>query len=306
MEVYPYINQRFLPLLERTEPLVQDSTAMVCAMACKRKYFYRIVLGRVPKIQQNQIYFDFGGAYHKFREVLEKEGFRQAFEAVKNIKFNTPEPPHKAAHYTNELLLKSCMVAYDYVENEKKQGAFEVIAVEQPFNIELSPGIFIAGRADQIVKWRGKLWGRDFKTTTKEVNYFSRGLDPNDQVTRYIVGESAIHGQAIEGIIIEVMQNLKPKKGDPIGRPAIHSVPVSRTIGQINEWKHEQITLNQMLTICRDNDTYPMEPHNCGWCDYQILCKQFNERALENKIKTDYVFSPWDCTKVEQVLEPEV
>lgn len=305
MEIHPYINKRFLPTLERTEPVVQDSTAMVLAMSCKRKYFYRIVLGRVPKLQTNQIYFDFGGIYHKFREILETKDFKEAFLAIQDLKINTPvDPKHKASHYTKELLLKSCMVAYDYVQKERAQKNIEVIAVEQPFNIEVEPGIFIAGRADQIIKWRGKIWGRDFKTTTKELNYFSKGLDPNDQVTRYIVGESAIHGQQIEGIIIEVMQNLKGDSKPPKnGNPKIHSVPVSRTIWQVNEWKHEQKILDKMLSVCRDEDTWPMEPHNCGWCDYSILCRQFNERALEHKIKSDFALSPWDCTKVDQIIE---
>lgn len=299
-------NKRFLPTLERVEPFIQDHTATIGAMNCMRKYFYRFVLGRVSKSSKNQIYFDFGGAYHKFREERKTIGFKEAFLRASEVKLPIVEEKHNGFHLNRDRLLKSCMVAHDYAENEKKQGKIEVIAIEQPFNVEIGEGVFIGGRADEIVKWNGRLWGRDFKTTTKDINFFSRGLDPNDQILRYIVGESKLHfgeatneGKWIEGILIEVMQNLKSKP------PTIYPIPVSRTTWQIQKWMEEQIWFNKVLKLAREEDIWMMQPHNCGWCDYHIVCKQPNERGMVQKLKDDYKFSPWDYTNVEQEVISE-
>ena len=45
------------------------------------------------------------------------------------------------------------------------------------------------GRADQIVKWSGKVWGRDFKTSSKDGAFYQRQLDPNEQFTGYTYAE---------------------------------------------------------------------------------------------------------------------
>src|SRR5215203_7279027 len=71
MELAPVPRREFMAKFERHEPLIQDHTSVICAKYCTRKYFYQIVLGFVPRTTAP--YFAFGGAYHKFREHLERE-----------------------------------------------------------------------------------------------------------------------------------------------------------------------------------------------------------------------------------------
>lgn len=303
MQTFDYDNPRFLPNLERSEPLIQDHTSQIIAMSCMRKYFYRMVLGRVLKNSNYQLIFDFGSAYHKFREILEVSGsLKDAYKHIQNAKLATVEPTSKFAYLTRERLTKACIIAYDHAMKEKEGGRIKVLQSEAPFNVQLpNSEIFIGGRADQIIEWNGKIWGRDFKTTTKDINFFSRGLRPNDQFMRYFVGESLLHtpnsSNYIEGIIVEVMQNLKTGS-------KIHQIVIQPTTYQAEEWIEEQKWFNKnVIDVARKEDKWMMQPHNCAFCDYHIVCQQGNERAMEYKLKTDYIYQPWDFTHVEQVGE---
>lgn len=291
---YDPANIKFMPNLPRYEPLFQDHSATIVYKNCARRYFYRIVLGRVPRAEPYQVIFDFGSAYHKFREILELESYGKAMEYIMSVTLTKPAPGSKFEYLNEMRLLKTCQAAYEHWQNEKKQKRIEVVAVEQPFNVELAPGLFISGRADQIVKWNGKLWGRDWKTTSKDQNAFSRGIDPNDQAVRYIVGESLLHGQQIQGIIFEAVYNTKT-----IG-PKIFSVLSSRVKYQLDQWTKEQIFLNDNLKRSRELDIWPMEEHNCSWCPYADVCRKTSEQAMEGTLKQNYLLKPWDHNSVEQ------
>lgn len=306
METYPIEsynkgNLRLLPTLERCEPKVQDSTAIMNGESCMRKYFYRIVVGRVPKSSNMQLIWDFGSAYHKFREILEKSNdFKEAYKIILNTKLPVASAK-KYEHLNLERLSKICFLAYEHVQKEKAQGKIKVLQTEAPFNVKLEGSdIYFGGRADQIVEWNGKVWGRDFKTTTKEINYFSRGVKPNDQFLRYYVGESLLHtpngSGFIEGILVEVMQNLPTKS-------TIHTIPVQFSSYQVNQWIEEQKWFNDhVLKSAREKDIWMMQPHNCGFCDYHSVCANgTNERAIEYKLRNDFIYRPWDFTHVEQI-----
>lgn len=303
----------------RCEPLIKDHTAIHAAKTCFRKYFYQIVIGRVPN--NEAIYFAFGSSYHKFREVLEFEYLektkgmdsKQKREALNEIgeaalliatnaatatwkrktKGKDPDVTDKFGFMTGLRLVQSCMTAYKFWLNEKKLGKIEVLSVEQPFNVMFPDGSSTSGRADQIVRWNGQLWGRDFKTTSKEGNYYSRGLEPNDQFTRYTYAESKLSGQRVEGQIIEVLYNSKTKG------PIINTYLSSRTESQINNWVKEQMHFLKLLELNRKEDVWPMEEVNCPFCPYHQVCKKANEAAMINELKANYIYRPWDNTKID-------
>lgn len=283
----------FLPNLDRSEPLMHDHTSMITAMNCWRKYFYRFVLGRVPHSQYYQLIFDFGSAYHKFRELLETKDYITAMGYILQVKL-PPPPNQKWEFLDHKRLIASCQKAYEYVKKEKENGRIKVVAVEQPFNLEMPDGSFIGGRADQIVEWNGKLWGRDFKTTSKTETEFAKGFDPNDQVMRYTYAESKLHGAQVQGILIEGLHNSKTKG------PYIFVQPQSRSSWQLKQWETEQIMHHKLLSVCREEDIWPMNPHNCGFCDYAKACRASSEPALEAILKTDFKYQPWDHNKVDQ------
>lgn len=345
LEVYdpPPELRKFMSKFQRYEPVVQDHSALSQAHRCKRKYFLRIVLGFVERVSPQ--YFGFGSCYHKFREILEKQYqgsapyeptdavgvklrlqdwvtvrnteffhlrlFSVALQAARDLwkkkKMRDPPPDDKWSFLTEKRLIESCATAFKHWQREKVQGRVEVIAVEQNFVVPLPNGTKVAGKADQIVRWNGKLWGRDFKTSSKEQGaYFTRTLDPNDQFTRYTWAESElsgahfhadgkIDGNPINGQIIEVLYNAKPTKKEQKG-PSIHTHLATRSATQLAAFVKEQIFYDKILTLMRDEDVYPMEPAACSFCEFHSVCKIGGERAMMAKLEAEFRVEPWDCS----------
>ncbi len=297
---------KFFAEFERMEPMVLDHTAIIAAKECMRKYFFQIVLGSRGRGPE-QPYFGFGSAYHKFREVLEI-GFlagepnsisypkaMAAAVAYYNEKFKKPvEVGDKWDFLTRDRLINSCVKAYEWWKIEKAAGKIVVLAVEQPFNVQIgnSNGEFTGGRFDQIVRWNGKVYGRDFKTSSKEGAYYARGLDPNDQFTRYTYAEQKLSGTRVEGQIIEVLYNAK-KSG-----PTITPYIAGRSQFQLDDWEADELFMRETIARAREQDRWPKQEHHCTFCNFHSVCKMGTEGAQKAKLKQEFTQVPWDFMSV--------
>lgn len=303
-------NKKFLSRLPRYEPVVQDHTAQSVLDECDRKYFYRIVLGKTPSKSNNQVVLDAGSIYHKFRETLElewkkdKDQQRAYGEALKHcftMDLDIPSESSKFSYVDRTFVVKCCAIAFEHWKKEKALGKFVVIATEQAFNIRLPNGIFIGGRADEIVRWSGGIYGRDFKFSSKDEDMWKRLINPNEQATRYIVGESGITGTRVEGIIFEVAHHSKGKKDE---LPKVEIVPhlATRTDWELEMWDLEREHINRQLLLNREYDIWPKREFktNCAWCDFAIVCRQANEDSMIAKLEQNYRTQPWDFEHVEQ------
>lgn len=298
MEIREHPVRNFMPKYERFEPLILDSTAITTFKECNRKYFFQIVIAKNSK--DTPIYFTFGSAYHKFREVLEttkdfKVALLAGLEAYdKGTGGREPSVEDKFSFMTKMRLIQSCKAAYDHWEKEKQQGRIEVIAIEQPFNVEIHPdsGEYTSGRFDQIVRWNGKVWGRDFKTTSKEGIFYQRGLDPNDQFTRYTFAESELCGEQVFGQIVEALYNSK-KQG-----PSITQYVSSRTLWQIDDWKADELQIRRQLQLSREHDVWPKNEKACTFCPFHSVCKMGSMASQQAKLDAEFVTRPWDNTKI--------
>ena len=297
METIEHKNIRFMAKYKRYEPLIHDHTSMKVAKKCLRQYFYQIVLAKIPK--EDATHFAWGRAYHKFREVLEVsngdlvEACRRGLEIWTKKQGGDPPLGTKFDFMTEARLMKTFSVAYKHWTNEKQAKRFEVLATEQPFNVALRDGSHTSGRFDQVVRWNGKIWGRDFKTTSKEGAFYSRELDPNDQFTRYTFAESKLVGERVQGQIIETMYNAKK------GGPEINQYVSSRTEWQLQQWETDQIFMNRILAMCREEDIWPMQEESCKFCPFHSVCKEPSENAMMAQLDREYITRPWDNTKVD-------
>lgn len=301
---------KFFATFERMEPLILDHTAMIAWKECKRKYFFQIVLGSVPR-GETAPYFIFGAAYHKFREVLEQ---RVTFEGVEVAKAYPEAMAMAIQHYNKGLpkgvaagdkwdfmtldrLITSCKKAYEWWKTEKASNKIVVLAVEQPFNVEIVPGSgeYTSGRFDQIVRWNGKIWGRDFKTTSKEGMFYTRGLTPNDQFTRYTFAEAELSRQKVEGQIIETLYN--SKKSGPILTP----YTANRPLFMLEDWKRDEMMHREWMAMSRERDIWPKEEKSCGFCQFHSVCAMNTEGAAMAKLKQEFTQRPWDNMTVHLV-----
>lgn len=295
MILLPHPNKNFMAKFDRYETIYQDHSAMDYLKKCDRQYFYRIVLGRVPQMQKNQTVLDFGTAYHKFKEVLERtKDIKDAIGAAKNVKIQEPELGSKWEFLTGSRLMKVMAIAYQAWEREKQLGKIEVIDVEMFWNVMLSDGTYVAGRMDQLVKWGGQIWNRDWKTSTKQITYFQSGTEPNDQVDRYNFGGSNLISAPLGGTIFDVMYHTKTVE------PTITPVLATRTKSQIETWVKEQIHINTHLKSNRELDIWPKRETSCYMCDYKSVCRKPTEASQMAELESRFKLSPWDCTTTEQ------
>lgn len=306
------IKQEFMGKFKRYEPVALDHSSMIVAKRCIREYFYRVVLGRVPREQFP--FFVFGSCYHKFREVLERQYidapkseqdspdsqltmFQNAFNAAMGLwvkkRATDPVVGSQFDFLTKARLAESCAVAFKHWQKEKRDKQIVVLAVEQNFTLQLSDGEWTGGKADQIVLWAGKPWGRDWKTSSKEKKFWERIVDPNDQFTRYTWGIEKLSGRPVSGIIIEGLYNAKSTKKEQKG-PAIWSLLATRSTEQLKQWEKEQVFFNRVLDMVRREDIWPMQEHNCAFCKYHSVCIKPTERAQMAKLEAEFNIEPWD------------
>jgi PD-(D/E)XK nuclease superfamily len=323
MELEPVPKQEFMARFNRYEPKIKDSTAVRSFKTCDRKYFLEIVLGFTSNT--GNIVFAWGISYHKYREVLERE---YGFGPNKPPQFDLPRAD--AAHTTARQialkywiahsdeqpegskwefmstgrLIQTFETAYEYWKIEKQRGQIEVIAIEQPFNVQLADGSYRAGRADQLVRWNGALWGRDFKTTSKDSDFFARSIDPNDQFTGYILGESLLAGEPVQGQIVELMYNVKiPKRTTPSKNygPVVIPLTVAKTEQQLKQWERELVVVHKQIDMDRELDIWPMKEISCPFCTFHSVCIKPTESSMMAALEQNFTQRAWDCTKIGEV-----
>lgn len=320
MEMHSAPVKLFMPKYDRFEPIVKDHSAIRLAKECFRLYFFRIVLGRDSK--EAPVHFAWGSAYHKFREVLEKE-YGVGHEAPKTFDLARADAAFQAAlkaglalwqkkgqeqmpgtrydFMTGPRLLMSFKVAYEHWKREKGFGRIEVIAVEQVFTVAVGDSeYFTSGKADQIVRWNGKLWGRDWKTSSQDEAFFKRNLEPNDQFTRYTYVEGKLAGEPIQGQLVQRMYNAKGTKSEPMKGPSIDEHTASRTPWQIQEWIKDEIHWRKMLDQCREEDNYPMNEGHCPYCPFHLVCQKPSESAMMTQLESGYAVRVWDPSKADE------
>lgn len=310
MEIHVAPLVKLMSKFSRHEPVVRDSTYDMAFKTCPRLGFLKLVLGFRPK--ETKPYFSFGICYHKFREILQNELMKgssdqNAVLAALNAtmalwkKIGTePDVNTQWDFLTGARLIASCQKAAKHVFAERQQGNIKVLATEQPFQVYLSDNkTLIGGRADQIVLWNGKLWGRDFKTTSKMGKFYDRTLEPNDQFTRYTLGESKLQGTRVQGQIVEVLYNSK-KEG-----PEIHPKISSRTEEQLVRWENDMIEFGVLLDYYRTHDYYPMFEKQCPFCEFHSVCKQPTESGMMAQLESRFEQRPWDFYSVSQTGESE-
>lgn len=294
--------------MQRFELSSYDSTAIKEWKTCNRKFFYRMVLGRAPFVGMWEAVFAWGTSIHKFLEVLYSTDDVQKAITVARPLFRSPSHP-KFQFQDLERWMRTVATLHKFYEDEKKLGQVRVLetdghkAIEQPWLLQFPDGNAVGGRYDQVVEWNKRLWVRDWKTTSKQLQWFSGNLKPNDQGIRYLwatsamqfgMDENGVPNKLIDGILFTAIYNAKT-----VG-PEIQAFPVTWSRDQVATWVKEQQHIHRQIAMSREADIWPMEEANCTFCDYKKVCELPSSSAMENMLKLNYTLSPWDHTKVDQ------
>lgn len=300
-----------LPVVDRA---ALDNSILTTVGRCPRLAFYNYRLNRAATKKSYPILF--GVAYHKFREVLELLYEKVIIENKQDL--NDPEvqqsiftlalstatkdwedPPleDKKSYLDLGRLTKTCTEAFDIWLREKQNGYFKVIMTETAFDLPLPSGRRFTGRIDQIFEWNGRLYLRDYKTTSRMGKNYALKFEPSHQFTGYIWAAEQLAGREIEGARIEVVYNTKT------AGPEFHSFLTTRSRGHIEAWLEWVEFEWENWARFSETETWPMRTNACddfGGCYFRDCCKLSSWAMIEDWLENNTTISNWDPMNPEE------
>jgi hypothetical protein len=301
-----YSRRAMMSKLELVKRDAYDNSILTTSQRCPRKALYQYFYNRAA--DGRNVPIGFGLAYHKFREVLELNYLKVCVGDGRDLQevapslfklalyealdgYENPPEAHNKAYLSRGRLELTCEQAFVEWMAEKRKNIFVVLEAEQAFQLPLPSGDLFGGRFDQILEWNGKLWIRDFKTTSRMGRDYHRMFDPNDQMTAYTWAASQLSGRPVQGVIIEVVYNTKTQG------PKHHSIVSARTQAHIDEWlRNVQIAINDLNSYV-ESGYFPMRTTGCndyGGCYFRDCCAMSSEVMRTAWLETKTIESHWD------------
>lgn len=242
---------------------------------CPRMYYFKYVLGLVPKAENSKLFF--GKGMHRGLEVYYKTGDADAAEAAYAAWLTEKTEALRAANADMEVVKESADIGAsllaEYINYARQNDNFIAEFVEQEFVVPIwSPdgnetGMEHAGTWDGIVRDRyGKLWLMEHKTAK---NFPSElDLKLNRQNRYYLLAAHQVFDEGVRGTVYNVIRKVNPKrtKTPVIFRRFIPSTPVELISTRDQMYRAAE----RMLS---DEYYDPNPGMHCNWkCSYDQLC----------------------------------
>jgi hypothetical protein len=288
-----------LPVTRRN---VFDNSIIETMARCPRRGFYSYWLNRAVTKKSHPL--SWGSAVHKFMEVLEGryltdgQDLTQAStyrsEAIKaGATYWSEDPPlgHKRDWMTMERLIKTFDACFEFWLREKNMGQRQVLHTEQAFTITLPNGREFGGRIDQLLEWNGRLWIRDFKTTSRMGATYGSQFDLSHQFSGYTYAARELSGRKVDGVIVNTIYNTKLKG------PEVHEHLVTRKDAELEQWLESIQFEMSLIDQYEAQDIWPMRTVACndyGGCPYQDGCKKGYWSHIDHWLKENTIESIWD------------
>lgn len=293
-----------------------DATSLDLAMACPRKYYYRMIRNITPK--GTSVHLLFGGIYAKALEtfyLLRSQG-KTLDEALHEIvhmalvlSWNHPTSaegeriaggqPHSfdSTSKTRYSLLRSIIWYIEEFGDESSGNVTTHVlqsgkpAVELSFALEFAPDIMYCGHLDRVVNFSGDLYWMDQKTTggTVSQHYFN-GFKPGNQFAGYSWAGRAILKTPLRSGIIDAAQIA-------VGFTRFLRGFITYTDEELVEWRESAIEVITRTREYTQRQQFPMNPTACGnygGCPYRGICAS-SPRVREHYVAGDFITpKAWD------------
>jgi hypothetical protein len=286
-----------------------DFTITNAHAECPRRALYEYVFNR--RMFEEGPALKWGSAYHTYRELLER-GLKGG-EAMAGVHkrlterlcemWEEPDGEGKHGWRTKGRMADMFEEARQRVEDEAALGELEVIATEMPFAIRLPTGLVWSGKLDQLVRWRGALWVRDFKTTSRMGKTYFNGYEIDHQITGYHWAAEKLSGEPVKGIIVEAMYNTLRQGPEMASRHFMRNESqqlawmasvtkecedFQRNFGQLEELGVHAFP--QRTTACK----------NWGGCGWLPACEMGGNAAVQRFIAGNTEERRWDPLELEE------
>ena len=245
---------------------VWDSTSLGLLKTCPKKYQLTMIDDLVSK--GKNIHLEFGILAHSARELYYKkrvlenldheEALREVIKLAAIQAKNLPPDTRKTPYH----LLLFLVTYLDLYENDPCSTYILPDgnpAVELSFKLDIGR-FMLAGHIDRVVRFNGKIFLTDLKTTTTSLgeDYF-RQYTPNNQLSLYDFAGSHILPEEDKpaGIIVDAVQILS--NGIRCERRII-----TRTNSQREEWLDGFLQWMQTNQYYHNTNNYPMNDTACN------------------------------------------
>lgn len=274
-----------------------DSTSLGLLKECPRKYYYTMVLGRVPNA--DNVHLTFGAHYHKALEVYDHaksagkthdeaqlEAVRYCFEAtVHRLPGGGWRPWNSGDANKNRYTLVRTVVWYleQFAHDALKTLQIEKDGKPQP-TVELSfryetnipiadtgHNFWICGHLDRLVEMDGNVYFLDRKTTKQTLSdYTFANYSPDNQMSLYDFSAPIIWKGPVKGGILDAAQVA-------VGFSRYERRFLKRTPGHREEWYNDtRVWLQHALDYALAQH-WPMNDKSCGnygGCAFRDLCNK--------------------------------
>lgn len=207
----------------------------------------------------------------------------------------------------------------NYVERRRNFiEKVELLSIERPFAVPLQandPNLFYVGKIDKAIRWEGRVWGLDHKTTSwyrKAGGFAPEWLDswnPRAQLDGYLHSLKMEYGKDAKGILVDgalVHQNV---------HDAFVLIPIEKITSNLEEWHwgvmHEVMIIEandrnleahrQMLEQGQGIDfmaAFSKNDNSCIHfmrpCPYLDLCKSVPDPEQMQEIPAGFVEHKWE------------
>ena len=306
-----------------------DNTRISCHRTCNCMYYWRhkrhlTGTGKAPPLI-------FGSCWHTAMDVVWKgikempecsnEDIRDiSYEAFKEecSKFDLPPAEDLDEETTKRFGARRPDTAFfmlgNYIERRRSFiEQVELLAIEKPFAVPLfpdNPDIFYVGRRDKDIRWNGRVWAVEHKTTAwgSAKNGFSstyiETFSPNSQIDGYIHSLNMEYGKAAKGVLVDtalVTAN---------NHEHFMFLPIERSIESLDAWLWKTRREIQIMDINEEAlskvdpsapfmDAYPQNDTSCIQfmkpCFYMDLCKTIpNPQARPDEVPKGFVQKKWE------------
>lgn len=265
-----------------------DSTSLGTLKECPRKYFYTIILGRMPRAEN--VHLIFGLIYHKALEEYDhakakgashQASVRAAVRRALQDTWLNGRPWDSGDSNKNRYTLVRTVIWYlDQFEDDPCETlilANGKPAVELSFRFE--PGYtfttgehaIICGHMDRIVKFQEKIWVLDRKTTKHTINSdFFLKFNPDNQMTTYTLASKVVLETPAEGVIIDGVQIA-------VGFSRFLRGMTTRHPTELEEWSQETKFYIQLAEGFARAGFWPKNDKSCGnygGCPFRGICSK--------------------------------
>lgn len=306
-----------------------DNTRISSHRTCDCMYYWRhkrhlTGKGKAPPLV-------FGSCWHEAMDVvwrgikdaphLSNDELREvSYEAFKEAwsKFDLPPADNldedTISHFKARVPDTAFFMLGNYIEKRRSFiESVELLAIEKPFAVPIfpnNPDILYVGRRDKDIKWNGRIWAVEHKTSawgSAKSGFSSTYIEtfsPNSQIDGYLHSLKMEYGEVAKGVLVDMalvtMNN----------HEHFMFLPIERSIASLDAWLWKTRKEIQLMDINEEAlarvdpsasymDAYAQNDTSCIQfmkpCTYLDLCKTIpNPQARPDEIPLGFVERKWE------------